>query len=164
MTHPHPHLPTWCPPSLERALANRSEGDIADMEGLDQRLSTLTESMHADLAKLGASRAVWVHLEGREQAVGMRLRSYEGMFVLEVLSEADTSIDDKKLVAALAINGEPGLAGLHLIDVGEGPQLFARASNLVDTMSDAELRAMISSAAKLADEWESKHTRGEDKL
>lgn len=164
MTHAHPDLPAWCPASLERALAHRSEGDVAAMEGLDQRLATLTESMHADLAKIGPNRAAWVHLDGREQAVGLCVRSYEGMFVLEVLSEADTTIDDKKLVAALAINGEPGLAGLHLIDVGEGPQLFARAANLVDTMSDAELRAMISSAAKLADEWESKHTRGEDKL
>ena len=156
MTEP----PQWCPPPLAAVATARSTEPLGD--ALAERVSGLLKTVRAEHERLGEALLVWMHLSGREQAVALAVRTLGDEQVLECLSLADAELSDTKLVSALATNGQPRLAGLVCIKEGETNYLFARASNLVSTLDDGELDRMLRATARLADDWESRHTQGGD--
>lgn len=156
-------VPSWCPPALAESSAARAKAPLSSFGDCAAQIDACSARLRAEQLEVAGVRLMMVHLAGREQSVALAVRDTNGGDVLEALSLADAGMDDKKFVAALARNGQPGLAGFITLDVEGRPHLFARAANLLETLDDDELERMLVTTARLADDWEARQSQGGDK-
>ena len=155
--------PSWCPPPLVQAALARSSSNLEMVPHLPDHIDREVRPLCSSHTIHEGIRLLMVNLHPRLQAVALLVREpEENLRIVEALSFAGQNPSDAQVVNALATNGRPGGAGLVTIEVEGTCYLFARATNLLESLDDVELVRTVRHCAHLADAWEARHTGGED--
>ncbi len=144
-----PGRPAWCPLELVTLVEGMARDPMT--EQLDAKLESLARDEGFMSWTEDAVRYLHVDLDGRRQVVALR----ESGDVVEAVSLAAAVFDLQQAEHALRANVEPGVAALvPALEPGRSAKLYARAANLLATLSMTELQTMIMDTARRADEWE----------